>query len=48
MQCPHFPMTSPPRDLTFFITGTARKQVTMAGVSKACWGMFNGHMPLRL
>lgn len=34
--------------LTFLITGTAKKQVTTAGVSRACWGMLNGHMPLRL
>lgn len=38
----------PPPDLTFLITGTANKQVTTAGVSKACWGVFKGHMPLRL
>lgn len=35
-------------DLTFLITGTANKQVTTAGVSKARWGVFKGHMPLRL
>lgn len=34
--------------LTFFNTGTAKKQVTTAGVSKARCGMFKGHMPLRL
>ena len=38
----------PPPYLTFFIIGTAKKQVTMAGVSKARWGVFSGHMPLRL
>ena len=37
-----------PPYLTFFITGTAKKQVTIAGVSKARWGVFKGHMPLRL
>ena len=34
--------------LTFLIIGTANKQVTTAGVSKARWGVFKGHMPLRL
>lgn len=41
--CTHLPPY-----LTFFKTGTAKKQVTTAGVSRARWGMFKGHMPLRL
>lgn len=42
----HSPPPSPP--FTFFRTGTAKKQVTTAGVSRARCGMFKGHMPLRL